>query len=646
MVTYARQVRLLCSLLAALVPLVMFASPSSSDEETRASGGNPLPVVGSYAHLKQLLAKEWEYHRTLRMDYAVENGAVFKAGAPQAAVPAAGTAPADAVYSATNVQVEGVDEADIVKTDGTYLYQARQEEVVITQAYPVQEMKIVSRLPFQGEQFTPQELYVDDNYLVVIGESHPAVYDAAQADYFVPVTTKAVLYDIHDKTAPRQLREVEIEGSYLTSRKIGSSLYLISSRSINLYGVMQAETELPPPVYRDSLFEQTFKGIGYQEIRYFPDNVRPNYLLVAGLNLDQPRQHLDVSAYLGSGEHVYASAANLYVAVSRNEVTPAAAKRVPFVGPVPANQSTTVYKFALTNGHVAYKGSGRVPGTVLNQFSMDEQNGFLRIATTVGNIWRNDEATSKNNMYVLDASLRTVGKLENIAPGEKIYAVRFMGSRAYMVTFKKVDPLFVIDLQDPKAPRILGKLKIPGYSDYLHPYDENHLIGFGKDTTEVKDTAYYQGLKVALFDVSDVAHPKEMFKEVIGDRGTDSELLRNHKALLFSKEKNLLAFPVTLMEKDKQVRNGNSLEYGSFTFQGAYVYSLDLAHGFRLRARITHLDPEVPLQAGDAWYRSENNVERILYIRNMLYTISDTTIKAHELTTLREAGVLAIPSRQ
>jgi uncharacterized secreted protein with C-terminal beta-propeller domain len=145
-----------------------------------------------------------------------------------------------------------------------------------------------------------------------------------------------------------------------------------------------------------------------------------------------------------------------------------------------------------------------------------------------------------------------------------------MGDRGYMVTFKKVDPLFVIDLKDPRSPKILGALKIPGYSDYLHPYDENHIIGFGKDTEEVGNGAFYQGMKIAVFDVTDVTNPIEMFKENIGDRGTDSELLRNHKALLFSKDKNLLAFPVTVMEvKNKNKADKESIfQYGEFAFQG------------------------------------------------------------------------------
>jgi uncharacterized secreted protein with C-terminal beta-propeller domain len=315
---------------------------------------------------------------------------------------------------------------------------------------------------------------------------------------------------------------------------------------------------------------------------------------------------------------------------------------MPPVDTAPPSADTVLYKFSLNNGKIAYAGKGSVPGTILNQFSLDEYNGHLRIATTTGQIWRDDEHTSKNHLYLLDEHLRLTGKLENIAPGEKIYSVRFMGSRAYLVTFKKVDPLFVIDLKDPKAPKILGKLKIPGYSDYLHPYDENHLIGFGKDAVEQKDRAYYQGMKVALFDVSDVEHPVEKFTEIIGDRGTESELLHNHKALLFSKEKNLLAFPVTLMQTERNGQEEDATRYGEFVFQGALVYQLDLQRGFTLRAKLTHLSEADLRKAGNGWYDSDLNIRRILAINDMLYTVSPAKIKAYRLADLRESKSLSL----
>jgi uncharacterized secreted protein with C-terminal beta-propeller domain len=269
---------------------------------------------------------------------------------------------------------------------------------------------------------------------------------------------------------------------------------------------------------------------------------------------------------------------------------------------------------------------------------MDEYNGFFRIATTAGSVW---SGNSSNNIYILNENLSIVGKIENIAPGERIYSARFMGNRAYLVTFKKVDPFFTIDLSDPYNPEILGKLKIPGYSDYLHPYDEDHIIGIGKETVEAMegDFAWYQGLKIALFNVSNPEQPVEMAKVVIGDRGTDSPVLHDHKALLFDREKEIFIIPVTVYEisdeiKAKQNYTGNM--YGEFTFQGAYVYKISLENGFEYVGRITHMDNESN-ETYYYWY-SPYFINRCLYIDNVLYTISDKMVKMNDIETLNELG--------
>ncbi|WP_211662061.1 beta-propeller domain-containing protein [Neomoorella glycerini] len=694
---------------------------TSGDDDK--DGTRDLPVVGSYTNLKALLEKAQRENPGYGAGGTVMKAAEMATGAAAAdsvqAMRAAAAALAAADYSRTNVQVEGVDEADIVKTDGQYIYQVNGRRVVVARAYPAAEMQIARILEFQEQQFTPRELYVDDKYLVVIGstsrdipwqppgppykpesgrpapglspgsDSNPTKVappllqgGPVKLDIYPPPpirypVVKAIVYDLGARSNLKQIREVELEGDYISSRKIGSALYLVASRYIDYYRIMQQETGEATPSYRDSAAKSGWVRSDYQDIRYFPDFVEPNYLLVAGLDLERPQVEMQVAAYLGAGQNIYASPEHLYVAVTHfrpPEVRPlpqpapgpqpdtptspgVAPPRRPFIwsGPVSEGQ-TTLYKFALDKGRTKYLARGEVPGTVLNQFSMDEYRGYFRVATTRGEAWRTDEYTSKNNVYILDGELKLAGKLEDIAPGERIYSVRFMGGRGYMVTFKQVDPLFVIDLQDPQQPKILGALKIPGYSDYLHPYDENHIIGFGKDTVEIppKDyqgndrgsMAFYQGLKMALFDVSDVQHPVEKFKEIIGDRGTDSELLHNHKALLFDREKNLLAFPVTVMEvknKAAAIRPGGPPPYGEFSFQGAYVYDLNLEQGFTLRGRITHLDDQDYMKAGQHWYAGNKNVTRVLYIGTSLYTLSGAFFKAHDLATLHEQNTLLIP---
>jgi uncharacterized secreted protein with C-terminal beta-propeller domain len=209
------------------------------------------------------------------------------------------------------------------------------------------------------------------------------------------------------------------------------------------------------------------------------------------------------------------------------------------------------------------------------------------------------------------------------------------------VTFRRVDPLFVIDLSSPTSPKVLGKLKIPGYSDYLHPYDETHVIGIGKEVTESEGgMALMQGVKLGLFDVSDPENPKEIAKYEIGSRGTDSDALHDHKAFLFDKDKNLLVIPILLVE-------GNPFEpfvYRPYTWQGAYVFSTSLDSGFTLKGKITH----APSNTTESYYYyyGPYSVKRSLYIDGVLYTISEKTIKMNSLDTLNEIKSVELPSPQ
>ena len=298
--------------------------------------------------------------------------------------------------------------------------------------------------------------------------------------------------------------------------------------------------------------------------------------------------------------------------------------------------NTLIYKFSLNNGGITYLSKGEVSGNIINQFSMDENKGSFRIATTVNG------AQQYNNLYILDDTMKPRGKIENIAPGEKIYSTRFVGDRGYMVTFKQIDPLFVMDLSDIDNPKILGKLKIPGYSDYMHPIDENHILGFGKDTIEQQmyddkgnpigdSRALYQGMKMSLFDVTDVANPKQEFAEIIGDRGTDSVLLQNHKALLYSPEKKLLAFPITVRKIQGSATTG---QYGEFTFNGAYVYNFDIETGFKLKGKISHLTEQDMLKAGD-YPDYRKTIDRILFAGDNLITTSQARIEAHTISDVK-----------
>jgi len=642
-----------------------------------------LPVVGSLEKLRELLAEAGTSIIRFPTAMAVLGDARIaavvdqkgSADASSGASPSAGAGYAGADYSKTNVQVEGVDEADWAKTDGRFIYQLSGGRVLIADIRNPELPRLAAVLDYADDKhrFRPQELYVSGGRLVVIGtayrqneaQSDPAYetqrdLDAKSKEIMIwpPIQdlsfTAARVYELDGSGAPLLVRELEIEGRYVTSRMVGSALYLVANKYNPVYPLLDPEAELRPqdfePVWRDTAGSDEPKSIPLNRIHYFPDSPESGTLLIGAVDLDDSGAPMQVSAYLGSAGTVYASAENLYIAVAKHD-WPTDSSGAPNRSVQPKLQ-TDLYKFRLDGGSAIYAGQGSVPGHVLNQFSMDEYGGHFRIATTSGHMWAEGDNISKNNLYVLDEWLRTVGRLEDLAPGERIYSVRFMGSRAYMVTFRNVDPLFAIDLSDPKQPAVLGQLKIPGYSDYLHPYDENHLIGFGKETIEIaprdgrgEPTAYYLGMKLSLFDVTDVSKPIEKFKEVIGDRGTHSEVLQDHKALLFDRERGLMAFPVDLAEvKEGAQRDGYDIPpHGEFTWQGAYVYQIDPENGFRLKGRITHLSEQDLLKSGQYGYDYTKAVRRILYAGDTLYTLSDAMLKASATDTLAERGTLRYP---
>jgi uncharacterized secreted protein with C-terminal beta-propeller domain len=568
-------------------------------------------------------------------------------------------------YSDTNIQVAGVDEADIIKTDGKYIYVMANNSLYLAEAYPAESARILAHVAIPG--FNPQELYIGEDRLMVFGTTYysfdepnktgepgfpvtiePHIEKSEIMPYPIQANLVSIkLFDIKDRSEPKLLKTVDIEGSYLTSRKIGSDVYFVINSYPNFVSPEPMAIDIIP-MYQETIGDtepsRNLEPIAkYDEIGYIPPQQASNFITVASLSISDPDREMGKTVIAGSGENVFASLGNLYIAQTSWPMFDNIGE------PIGDNvQTTVITKFSLSGGEVNYVATGEVKGHILNQFAMDEYDGHFRIATTISGYVDNRD-TSTNNIYVLDDVLKATGALEDVAPGESIYAVRFMGKRAYMVTFLHVDPLFVIDLSQPEDPKILGKLKIPGYSDYLHPYDETHLIGIGKevdpsidaDLVHTENAIYYtaiQGVKLALFDVSDVANPIEVYKEVIGDRGTESLASHNHKAFLFDKEKELLVIPITLAElKPDQPKNMQ----GEYVFQGAYVYNLTLENGFNLNGRVTHYDTNEPFQkSGEYFYGGQSNITRSIYIENVLYTLSQSRLQLNDLTSLETLEVL------
>jgi uncharacterized secreted protein with C-terminal beta-propeller domain len=303
--------------------------------------------------------------------------------------------------------------------------------------------------------------------------------------------------------------------------------------------------------------------------------------------------------------------------------------------------STTIHKIKLDGLTLAYQGQAQVPGRLLNQFSMDESGDYFRIATTRDQTWSqildNQQLEADNSLYVLDKDMSRVGALENLAPKERIYSARFLGDRAYLVTFVQTDPLFVIDLKNPTEPKVLGELKIPGFSNYLHPINETTLIGLGKNTeTNEWGGVVPTSLKLALFDVSDPADPKVLDEKTLGNSGSDSAALYDHKAFLYDDSSKTLAIPVNLMGK-----SDNRFGYGNLEFNGSVVFNLtDLK--LNELGKIDHRQPGENRSSFDY----SNGVRRNLIIEGNIYTLSQNLMKINALAGLKELNELKFADQQ
>ena len=592
----------------------------------------------------------------------------------------ASSRPGSIDYSQTNIQVKGVDEPDIIKNDDRYIYTISGQTLAIIRAYPAEGASVVSETEIND---TPKELFVSGDRLVLFctgtedSDTRPDTTDPWRnpvPPYYRPYSpvTFTTIYDISDRNHPKMLKEYTIEGDYLDARMIGSLVYQITREQISPY----YGDHIVVPALREGS-----RTVVQPDVWYF-DHPESHYTFTTITSLDASSgKEKDAQTYLlGTGSTLYVSEDAIYVSYPRyhpviykgqaQELSPglavdasgsvgASSSKIAVIPPdfntltegeresildglrsaeqdairrQDADQTTTViHKIGIRDGAITYLAKGEVPGTLDNQFSMDEYKDNLRVATTSSIYTPRFGQYTYNNVYVLDDSMATIGELTHIAEQETIYSTRFIGDRLYMVTFKRIDPFFVIDLAKPENPKILGKLKIPGYSDYLHPYDATHIIGIGKETTTNDwGGVSTSGVKLALFDVSNVSNPKQLDKVQIGDAGSDSAALSDHHAFLFDKGKNLLVIPLRAVSNAPLVKGDYSTSQPQIWY-GAYVFGLTPETGFTLRGTVQH-------GSGDSGYyyygSSTSEVKRSLYIGDILYTMSSKQIKANPLDDL------------
>ncbi|MBI5478970.1 MAG: beta-propeller domain-containing protein [Deltaproteobacteria bacterium] len=595
--------------------------------------------------------------------------------------PTTGSEDSASEFSQTNTQVDGVDEADFVKNDGSYIYLVANGRFSIIDAWPPAAAKVIGSATLEGQ---PRYLYVVGDRAVVFsslgagyGPQQTCTYgydcDFTGDGYPLRIT----VFDITDRAHPVVLRETSFGGSYLNSRRIGTIIH-----TVVLFGEGALPQAVPYTTWPTGLAQwvptcgtwgpqrrtaaeieeifatlraenvariQAYKlaatpGLA-QDVRYLPGGavteqpevadctrllVSPTgdgQSLLSLVSFDAAAQDpLAVTTVLGRPGAVYASPDSLYVT-----------NRHYGYGTGGSGDSTTVHKFRLTLGSpvTTYAGSGAAKGRVLNQFSMDEWNGDLRIATTTG--WMTYNSVS---ILTEQAGALTLRGHVDLAPGEDIRAARFTGDTGFVVTFKKTDPLFVLDLADPAAPTVRGELHIPGFSTYIHLMDAAHLLTIGLDAQDEGSFAWFAGVMLQVFDVTNPNAPLLLHKTVIGTRGTASDATTNHLAFNYFRPLDLLAIPMIICQ------GGSGGGYGyQMTFNGLMVYRVTLADGFTLLGGIPHnAGPVADYYGCSSWWTyAQSSVKRSVIMDDWVYSIASGMLRASSLGDLGNPVVTLSP---
>lgn len=486
-------------------------------------------------------------------------------------------------YSKTNTRTENVDEGDIVKTDGRYLYVVKEEGngigIVDTEGNKLEQ---ITEITLEGE-FCISEIYVENCYLIILGTESEEIYPAGDAIYRTEYEyavesvcdTKSIVYDISDKRQPKEIGECLQSGGYSTSRLNNGYLYVFSQYSVN--NPEEERKEQYIPCVNEEL-------LSLDKICMPDTESARNYTVITAIDIQNPSETTDSIGILSDQGLCYASAENIYLYETIWEED--------------GGRTTEIRKFSYGEGKLTGVAKTRVNGYLNDSFSIDEYNGYLRLVTTVDRT---------NAVYVLDEKLEETGKIENLAKDERIYSARFMGDIGYFVTYRETDPLFSVDLSDPANPKIIGELKIPGFSEYLHPYGDGLLLGIGMedDGNDEKD----RRVKLSMFDISDPSNVKEIDKIVLKD-SYYSTAFEDYKSVLADAEKNLIGF-FTYGERETY-----------------HIYGYDRVHGFTCKMQET--------TGKYAWH------VRGVYLQDTFYLIDGNQIESYRLADFEKVDDLIL----
>lgn len=610
------------------------ATPAEPEKLSGAGTEAALQPAGTYKKVYEAVKTVWEGidFKESMDDLGMVTNEAGSAGAANdvtTGIPSA----AGAEYSGTNVQVEGIDEADIIKTDGSclYIFNADRNEIYIVKVKGGTMELTASVDVTKAGCGNGREMYLLENRLVLV-TSDWCVEEYTEGEYDYQGTggrTKAVTslltYDISDKSAPKLLSVLKQDGSLVASRCTGGMVYLITS-----YGNMWSFYDIGVD---ESAFLAGEKETEEILCRYIPQageeriaadciyiGSEPDsaeFLVLTAMSPKEPQKFSDIKSFMGGGGNCYVSGNYIYVGSSRW-----------WTQEIPYNR-TEVYRFAYGEGRITPAGQVTVKGTLNNQFSMDEYNGYLRVVTTVNEFYSTDSynwfsGNESNALYIYDKELQLTGSIEDLAPGEHIESARLMGDIGYFVTFRRTDPLFSVDLSNPAKPEVLGELKIPGFSEYLHPYGENLLLGIGYDADETSGRT--TGLKLSMFDVSDPADVKEVHKMVL-DKFSSTAVSYNHKAALIDTEKNIIGIPA------RGYDNGEYNVYLVFGYDKETGFYQKLSEGYALS-----WENEKYYEAGFKYMFISSDC-RGVYIGDVLYLINPAyEVRAYDIGSWEQIG--------